>query len=137
MKSKYAAAAAALAAAALAAGAYGFSAVSVRRLSAVISFFTDNKDIVAILGSLSRAEVKPPLWLPALCGIASAAVIYAAFSLKRKHGALVIRISAIIAAAVITVFSFAGTLYLTKVNSVPFGTAGRILLDIAESGLLE
>ncbi len=128
---------AALAAVLFTAAVYYAAAAAIHRLSMVVSLFYNNETILRALNQLVYAEVQPPLWLPLVCGLLSALLIYAAFT-RTRHGtaAIIIKTAAVFGVLLITVLAYAGTIYLTKVNGVPVHTAGKIIVNVIESGVL-
>ncbi|MHB1153069.1 MAG: hypothetical protein ACYCWE_04790 [Eubacteriales bacterium] len=115
---------------------YYAAATAIHHLSMVVSLFYNNETILRALDQLVYAEVHPPLWLPLVCGLLSVLLIYAAF-IRERHGtaAIMMKTAAVFGVLLITVSAYAGTIYLTEVNGVPVHTAGKIIVNVIESGV--
>lgn len=111
--------------------------ITIHRSGAVVSLFYDNETVLGALNQLAYAEVKPPLWLPLICGFIATMVIYAAFMRKKRNIATVIvKTAAVFGVLLITVSAYAGSVYFAEVNGVPVCSAGKIIVNIIEGGLL-
>jgi ABC-type sulfate transport system permease subunit len=98
----------------------------VRGMGTVFSLFIEDDYISAVLFQLRSADIRVPIWIPLIIGGA-----YCLLPWKREwRGRL------ILSGVLIFLASFILCLYFTKVNSVPFGIAVRIVTDIFTSGIL-
>lgn len=128
---------AALGAVSFTAAVYYAAVLTLHRLSAVVSLFYNNDTILSALDQLAYAEVKPPLWLPLICGFICAVLVYSAFTRKKSGtAAIIIKTAAVFGVLLITASAYAGSLYFTEVNGVPVHTAGKIIVNVIESGIL-
>lgn len=120
-----------------AAAVYYAAEITIRRSGAVVSLFYNNETVLGALNQLAYAEVKPPLWLPLICGLIAAMLIYVAFIRKKRNiAAVIVKTAAVFGVLLITVSAYTGSLYFAEVNGVPVRTAGKIIVNILESGIL-
>lgn len=116
---------------------YIASAATVRHLGAVVSLFYDNGIIRNALAQLVYAQIKPPLWLPLICSFAVFTFLFFAFTQKKRPVASVfIKTAAVLGSVLITVLSYAGTVWFTYANGVPVHTAAGIITSMIGSGVL-
>lgn len=105
----------------------------IRNIAAVAGLLSDSEDIIRVLGQLNAARISPPFYIPIGAGAMTGLMV-----LWYRTRPKALRLALVIAAGlVLAVLALALTVWISRVNSIPFGLFIRIIISLITNGALD